>query len=183
MTVRRQSEGVRDLPKSLKESLSGGDRRSIGLSDAVVKRVLKKPELVDDLFGLLLDVDRLVRMRAADALEKATRDHPEWLERYKPALLGRLAESKDKELRWHVAQMLPRLKLLSKEKEQAFQILVEYLQDPSSIVRTFSMQALADLSAPEAQLREDVRRLIEQLTCTGTPAMRSRGRKLLKQLR
>jgi hypothetical protein len=57
-----------------------------------------------------------------------------------------------------------------------------YLEDESSIVRTFSMQALADLAVHDARLRSQVTPLIEGLTKTGTPAMRSRGRKLLGQL-
>jgi hypothetical protein len=85
-------------------------------------------------------------------------------------------------LRWHVAQLLPRLRLTSAEKETAVNILIGYLKDTSSIVRTFSMQALVDLAAQDEQLLEKVTPLIERLTRTGTPAMKSRGRKLLKQL-
>lgn len=167
--------------KSILETLQGGDRRSIGMSDAVVKRVLKNPELISELFELLAYEDRVVRMRAADALEKVTRKHPEWLYRFKNALLEKIAERKEIELRWHVAQLLPRLRLSRAEKEHAVQILTEYLQDASSIVRTFSMQALADLARDDEPLQQEVRPLLEQLTRIGTPAMRSRGRKLLRQ--
>jgi hypothetical protein len=129
----------------------------------------------------MLDEDRLVRMRAADAVEKATRGHPEWPQRWKRPLLGQVASYEDKELRWHVAQLLPRLKLTSAGRDPALQILTGYLNDASSIVRTFSMQALADLAAEDEQLREEVRPIIERLIRTGTPAMKSRGRKLLKR--
>ncbi len=44
------------------------------------------------------------------------------------------------------------------------------------------MQALTDLAQRDPALRSQVAPLIERLTETGTPAMRSRGRKLLKQL-
>jgi hypothetical protein len=62
------------------------------------------------------------------------------------------------------------------------EILMGYLGDGSSIVRTFSMQALADLAVHDARLRLQVTQLIERLTKTGKPAVRSRGRKLLRQL-
>jgi len=163
--------------------LQGGDRRSIGMSDAVVKRVLKNPELMGELFGALAHEDRTVRMRAADALEKATRKHTDWLHPFKRVLLERIAGSEEMELRWHVAQLLPRLKLSRSEQEQAVEILTEYLQDGSSIVKTFSMQALADLAMDDEQLQREVRPLLERLTRTGTPAMKARGRRLLKQLR
>ena len=164
------------------ENLKGGDRRSIGRSGDAVRAVSKNPALFSDLMAGLLDGDRVVRMRAADAVEKATRTHPEWLQPWKRALLDTVAPLEDKELRWHVAQLVPRLRLTSPEKARAVRILMGYLEDKSSIVRTFSMQALADLAAQDEQLLEQVVPLIERLTRTGTRAMKSRGRKLLKQL-
>jgi hypothetical protein len=59
--------------------------------------------------------------------------------------------------------------------------LIGYLSDPSSIVRTCSMQALADLAEAHPRLRRQVDPLLEQLTRSGSPAMRSRGRKLLRR--
>jgi len=45
------------------------------------------------------------------------------------------------------------------------------------------MQALADLTLQDASLRPQVRARIEQLSASGSPAIRSRGRKLLHQLK
>ncbi len=158
------------------------DLRSIGNSHEAVALVLANPELVSELVAGLMDRDRLVRMRSADALEKATREHPDWLQPWKRYLLDEVAARPEKELRWHVAQLLPRLELTSAEKDHAVEILNEYLRDKSSIVRTFSMQALADLAENDAALRGQALPLIERLTHSGTPAMRARGRKLLQKL-
>jgi len=168
--------------KRILAKLRGGDRRSIGRSGEIVNSVSKDPALFADLFAGLLDSDPVVNMRAADAVEKVTREHPEWLQPWKRPLLEVVSTLRGKELRWHVAQLLPRLRLTSAEKETAVNILIGYLKDTSSIVRTFSMQALVDLAAQDEQLLEKVTPLIERLTRTGTPAMKSRGRKLLKQL-
>ena len=162
--------------------LKSGDLRSIERSDDAVALVLAQPQLFGELIAGLLDDDRLVRMRSADAVEKATRDHPDWLIPWKRCLLNDVSARKEKELRWHVAQLLSRLKLTRPEREQAVEILMEYLRDKSSIVRTFSMQALADFAENDAALREEVRPLIERLTQTGTAAMKARGRKLLRKL-
>jgi hypothetical protein len=62
--------------KRILENLKGGDLRSIGRSGDAVRAVSKNPALFSDLMAGLLDGDRLVRMRAADAVEKATRTHP-----------------------------------------------------------------------------------------------------------
>ena len=162
--------------------LKGGDRRSIGSSEDVVSEVCANPSLLAQLFAGWFDDDRVVRMRAADAVEKVTRERPWLLQPWKGQLLDSGCIVIDKEVRWHVAQMLPRLKLTPREKKAVVGILMSYLDDQSSIVKTFSMQALADLAKRDDRLLRQVRPLIERLTRTGTPAMRSRGRKLLKQL-
>src|ERR1041385_1448722 len=168
--------------KPILEHLKGGDLRSIGKSGEAVRTVLRNAALFSDLMAGLLDSNRLVRMRAADAVEKATRNHPDWLQPWKQDLLNTVSTSEHKELRWHVAQLLPRLRLTSAEKAKAVRILMAYLEDKSSIVKTFSMQALADLAMQDEQFLEQVAPLLKRLTRTGTPAMKSRGRKLLKKL-
>jgi hypothetical protein len=85
-------------------------------------------------------------------------------------------------VRWHVAQMLPRLQLSSDEREIAFSILLGRLDDERRIVKTFSMQALAERAEDDASLRARVVALLEVLRKTGSPATRTRGRKLLDRL-
>src|SRR5690242_8914656 len=139
--------GKVDLKKEdILRKLGGGDRRSIGKSAEAVRDIARTPTLFADLFAGLFDADPVVRMRAADAVEKSTRQHPDLLQPWKRALLDQISISPDKEVRWHVAQIMPRLNLTPVEREQAVKILTGYLADKSSIVRTFSMQALADLA-------------------------------------
>ncbi len=162
--------------------LTGGDRRSIGKSGDAVRRISRTPSLFSDLFEGMFAADPLIRMRAADAVEKVTRKRPDLLQPWKKPLLEQLSVLPEKEVRWHIAQIIPRLMLTPSESDSAVEILMGYLGDESSIVRTCSMQALADLAAHDARLRLQVTPLIERLSRTGTPAMRSRGRRLLKQL-
>jgi hypothetical protein len=49
-------------------------------------------------------------------------------------------------------------------------------------VKAGAMQALVELTQIEPELREEVLPVVELLTQTGTPAMRARGRNLLKKL-
>jgi hypothetical protein len=171
------------MTMSILAKLEGGDRRSIGNSEEVVQTVSKNPALFEELFSGLLADDPVVRMRAADAIEKITRARPELLQPWKNMLLSTASAFKEKELRWHVAQLIPRLRLTGTERKLAEQILMDYLEDGSSIVKTFSMQALVELAAGDEQRLTQLTPLIERLARTGTAAMRSRGRKLLKQLR
>jgi hypothetical protein len=168
--------------RSIARLLSGGDRRSIGRSNEVVALVKRNPARFSELVLVMQHADPLVRMRAADAAEKVTLHHPEYLQAHKRVLLRVIAHDRQKEVRWHVAQMLPRLKLSKRERSAAVAILRVYLKDESRIVKTFAMQALADLALHDAVLRMSVLRTIRRLVETGSPAMLSRGRRLLREL-
>jgi hypothetical protein len=159
--------------------LAGGDRRSIGRSNEVVSLVLADPALFDIvLSGMLLD-DALIRMRCADAAEKITRLHPNYLRPYKTVLLEKLVDPEQPEVRWHLAPMLVRLPLSETEQEVVFEILFKYLYDRSSIVQTFSLQALYDLAELNVKFQPRVYRLAQKMAETGAPAVKARANKLL----
>lgn len=129
------------------------------------------------------DTDPVVRMRTADAAEKITARRPELLGPYRRLLLDDLARASQAEVRWHVAQMLPRLRLAASDHHAAVAILVGYLDDHSRIVTVNAMQALTDLARADVSLRPRVIELLEPLAERGSPAIRARGRKLLAALR
>jgi len=161
--------------------LQGGNRTSIGRSNAVVARVLDQPDTFPELIECLWSDDRLVRMRSADAIEKISAKRSDLLIPFKAELLGRAQETTEAELRWHFALMLPRLPLTPMERERAREILRSFLNDRSSIVKTFAIQALVDLAQGNASLQTEVIDLLERSCRTGTPAMKARSRKLLKK--
>ena len=169
--------------ETLAAMLRGGDRRSIGRANQIAKFVLAEPKRFTELVECLWDEDPLARMRAADAAEKVTLTRPELLNPHKQELLGLLAEAEQIELRWHLALMAPRLELTSRERQRAAASLQRYLEDRSSIVKTFALQGLADLARQDASLRELAKRAIEESLRTGTAAMKARARKLLKELK
>jgi hypothetical protein len=165
------------------DKLKSGDRRSIGRVDVVVAEVLDNTTLFDDLFSGMRHDDPLVRMRSADAVEKITALYPEFLEPYKTIIIEGVAPIDQQEVRWHVAQMVPRLDLKETEVNEVFDILLSYLDNDSKIVKTFSLQALADLALQHTELIQQVTQILEEQTRTGSPAMKNRGRKLLVMLR
>lgn len=166
----------------LLKSLLGGDRRSIGAVRRAVEAVLMQPPLLAVLFDGLYSDDPLLRMRCADAIEKATVQHHDWLPPFKAALLGPLAAQTQKEVRWHVAALLARLPLSDDEARAVVAILLDYTNDASSIVKTMAMQALTDIAVRHPVWLAEVRRHITELMVIGSPAMQARGRKLLKVL-
>ena len=163
--------------------LEGGDRRSIGRADEVAAMVPKDPGLFPELIAGLWSDDPLVLMRAADATEKFTRANREFLQPYKKELLGLMAETRQQELRWHLAAMIPRLVLSVKEAQRAASLMESYLEDRSSIVKTSALQGLADLARHDARLQPKVIELLRESTRSGTPAMKARSRRLLLHVR
>lgn len=162
--------------------LKGGDRRSTGRSDQIAAVVSKDPKLFPKLIAGLWSPDPLVRMRAADAAEKVTRKNPALLTPYKKELLGLMTEATQQELRWHLAVMVPRVPLNATERQLAISALNTYLEDRSSIVKTFALQGLADLAQSDPDVRPEVKDILREATRNGTPAMKARGRKLLLRL-
>ncbi len=144
--------------------------------------VSKNPQLFPSLIVGLWSEDPLIRMRAADAAEKVTRKHPELLAPFRKELLGLLGETREQELRWHLAVMVPRLALNSNERQLAISLLNSYMQDRSSIVKTFALQGLADLAHDDASIRSTVIETLREAMRNGTPAMKARSRKLLHDL-
>ncbi len=168
--------------QNMRQMLTGGDRRSPGRADEVAELVRLNPKQVNELVDCLCDTDACVRMRAADALEKLSRENARLLQVYKSRFLSLMGEATQQELRWHLALMVPRLKLTHDECGQAAEVMHSYLEDRSSIVKTCAMQGLSDLIKQDERLEPMVLELIRVHTRTGTAAMRARGRKLLREL-
>jgi hypothetical protein len=144
--------------------------------------VSDNPKLFPALIAGLWSEDPLVRMRAADATEKVTREHRELLRPHKRELLDLMNEATQQELRWHLAAIIPRLLLNARERQTAISSLNRYLEDRSSIVKTFALQGLADLAQNEPSILPKIVEILRGATRNGTPAMKARSRKLLIRL-
>jgi hypothetical protein len=168
------------MQTKLSSILQGGDRRSLGQANRVAALILSQPKRFPELLECLWCDDPVVRMRAADAAEKASAQRAELLCPFKAELLGLAAETNQQELRWHLALMIPRLPLTRAERKGAIARLKEFLSDGSSIVKTCALQGLAELAQGNPELRSEVAGLVERASRTGTPAMKARARKLLR---
>ena len=160
-----------------------GDRRSLQGVTEVVALIAAWPERISELVLLFFDPDASIRMRSADAAEKISLIQPDWLQPYVSLLLGLMEETAQRDVRWHLAQILPRLSLSPAQVEQTARLLTLYLDDHSSIVKAFALQGLADLSLLQSSLRPGVVELMQTAARTGTPAMRARSRILLAALK
>jgi len=165
------------------QKLKGGDLRSIGRAEEVVQDIQATPALFGEVFEGMLDDDPGVRMRSADALEKVSSGHPQYLQPFKQRLITEVSGIKQQEVRWHVAQMFSYLELNEKEREMIAEILFSYIEtDRSNIVKVFSIQTLAELAEQDDKLRPQVVGKLQQVMKTGSPALVNRAKKLLGRL-
>lgn len=165
------------------QKLRGDDLRSIGKADEVVQDILNDPSLFQEVFEGMLNKDPVIRMRSADAIEKVSAKRPEYLRPFKSKLINQISKTEQQEVRWHVAQMFSYIETSKIERNKIIKILLSYIEtDESKIVKTFSMQTLADFAEKDEQIKPRMINLIKGMIKNGSPAIISRGNKLLKQL-
>ncbi|WP_214842245.1 hypothetical protein [Exiguobacterium sp. s150] len=167
----------------IREVLWGGDLRSIGRVDEVVEFVGDDPGRFSELMTGLTDAHPVVRMRSADAVEKVTRHHPKLLQAHQASLFEQLHRATQHEVRWHLAQLMPRMRWTEEEAAEIVHVLIGWIDtETSNIVIVNSLQALFDLSMFHPCFREEVVALLEANLESGSPAVKSRCKKCLRNV-
>jgi hypothetical protein len=163
----------------IEKILSGGDLRSIGKSNAVILKIQTQKDF-DELFKCLFHEDRLVVMRAADTIEKITINNTQYLTKHKDAIIKLCNVANDKELKWHLALLIPRLHLETKELGKAWDTLTNWVKDKtnSRIVRVNSIQGLFELMKKKGELEKDFSLTTIELEKENIPSINARIRRL-----
>ena len=173
---------IREKPKKIRELLLPGRRLDAGRTCEVAALLLKDSRKTGQVVECLWDEEAGVANRAADALERASSRRPQILARWKDALLDRMLDAGENKLRWNLALTISRTKLTEAETRRAAAVLRTWLDDKSSIVKTSAMHGLAGLTVWDPSMLPEVLDMLRILTRSGTPAMRARGRILLKRM-
>ena len=163
--------------------LSGSDLRSKGPAEEVAASVRTQDEF-DALFACMLSDDRVVAMRAADAVEKVTRHLPHFLEKHKAAVFSLAQKATNKEMLWHLAALVPRLVLQEGELTMAWDMLAMWARNRkcSRIVRAISVQSLSELLHYAPSFKVDFSHLLESLDHEPIPSLKARIRLIRKRL-
>jgi len=152
----------------------------------VVEWIADAPRRVPALVELMWDDEPGVAGRAADVLERITRDPSAAMRRavesYKEEIIGLLSDARFPKLRWNLALTIPRLTLTVQECMRVAAVLQGWLDDRSSIIKTAALHAMADLTRQDPASLPEVLDLLRVAGRSGTPAMRARSRILLKAL-
>ena len=167
----------------MRNLLSGGDLRSIGKNKEIVSGI-KNQAGFDALFLFLYDQDSRVVLRSADAIEKISLEQPGYLHKHKEAILEWCKKVKEIGLQWHLALLLPRLKLKNKEFKYAWTILTAWAMDQSNsrIVRVNSIQGLFELTKLKNEMEGDFKHILEVIESEHIPSLLARIRILKTKL-
>lgn len=164
--------------------LQGGDLRSLALVDQLVVTYPASPELIDLLVELMMGSERLIAMRAADALEKLTRESPALLVTHSDKILTQLYnEQLPIEIKWHLAQLLPRLPLTAQARKNLQEILTSWIlnRKESRLVRVHALQGLFELRTSKKD-DQQLLQILNQLGDQEVPALVARIKQFKSQL-
>jgi hypothetical protein len=162
----------------------GGHKNSLGEVGTVIERVLHDASLLAELYDCLFNEDAWVRMRAADAMEKVARLHPDWLEPYVDRLLRDFSVSTQPSIQWHLAQIYSQVKLSDTQKRLAIAWLEQLLASSEIdwIVAANAMDTLAQFTRDGSVPTSTAAALVTvQLRHTSKAVVR-RANKILDQL-
>lgn len=161
--------------------LARGDRRVEGDAPSIAADVLANPAKLPELIACLFDGDPSVRMRAADALERVSRTYGARLDTHVEHLLTDAVAIEQAEVRWHIAQILPRLTLDDDQRHRAAVLLADWFENsPSRIVKTSALQAVVDLAEADPELRAMSAEMLGRAMRSGVPSLAARARRILK---
>ena len=167
--------------KHIENILGGSDLRSLGRTNEVVASTHTKQDF-DYLFTFLYNSRNEIVMRVADALEKLSRNNLSLLKGHEEDILNLCHHCTQKTLKWHLAQMLPRLELDDRRDAEARRILKDWACDRSNsrIVRVNSLQSLYELEKDRPFIHDELLGMMNQLENEGIPSLNARIRKLSK---
>ena len=168
---------------SFRETLSGGNRTSVGDADKVIDKLLKSPAGLSEIYSLFLDEDPVIAMRASYVAMRVAEQKPESVYPFTKELLKNLGLYTQQEVRWHIPQLLVHLNLTKAQKRKAYEVIMDWAEtDKSKIVGYYSFQTAADFAESDDLLFQDFVPRIRKANKNGAKSIQNRCKKIAKQL-
>ncbi|MGD8864318.1 MAG: hypothetical protein PVI81_01880 [Anaerolineales bacterium] len=161
---------------SILDWLRGGDLRSDGAANSVVDAVGNDLTLIPELMYGLSDESDVVRGRAADALEKVARNHPEALLPHLEEITREMNQSQVPMVKWHLAMLLGHLIPLGEKLDTICTALINRLADDSVFTVSWSIVSLCILARSNPAYSQTALRSIRALNSHPSKAVRAKVR-------
>ena len=166
----------------LLDQLKGGTLISDGNADRVAEEVLAQPRLFAQLLEGLKSEEEVIRGRAAHALEKVSRPHPEWFIPHFAFLTDLAQDDPVPMVRWHLVMLLTNLAITGENPNRVIDVLLDRLPDESAFVQSWAISGLGILGRQNPDRAAEIIRTLRPLRNVQGTAVRSRASKALKFL-
>jgi TPR repeat protein len=172
------------MKEAFADILATGKPNSLGRTDEVIEAVLQDKSRLDELYACLFHDDAWLRMRAADALEKVCRQHPEWLLPHIDKFQEELARSNQPSIQWHLAQIYSQVDVSPEQKQKAIQWLENLIStvEVDWIVAANAMDTLVQFAKDGSVTEKQVISLLRVQQGHKSKAVVRRADKLLNQM-
>ena len=154
----------------LLKMLSGGDLRSDGRADEVIK----KPQLFYRLIKGLSESDDVVRARTAHALERISRSNPKLLYTHLPYLLEIVVNDSGPMVKWHLAMMFGNLADFADKIDFLISALFRLLGDRSVFVKSWAIASLCVIGKKYTERRREIIRRVGVFKADKSIAIRTK---------
>jgi len=168
--------------RELIDKLKGGTLISDGNADQVAEEVLATPALFNQLMGGLEVKEDVIRGRAAHAIEKISRIHPDWFIPNLPILTALVQDDPLPMVRWHLVMLLTNLAAISDNVDRIIDILLNRLQDESAFVQSWAISGLCILGRHAPARAAEIIHALRPLRNVHGTAVRSRASKAVEFL-
>jgi hypothetical protein len=170
---------VGEYMKDLNSLLAGNDLRSLGKSSEIIP-LIDDQKSFDKLFEYVYNNDRKIAMKTIDVIEKATSKNTGFLQKHKLEIIALSKAAKNIEFKWHLAQLLGRIKCTPGEIVIVWNILKEWVlnKKESKIVRVNALQTLHDLVKIDTGLNTEFNEIIKKISKENIPSLNARIKRL-----
>lgn len=169
--------------ESLRRQLRG-PRWGLLLARAIAADFVRDKVAIGALVREIFGEDIEVRKRAADVARRITERDGELLEPYADELAGLLdtLPVSESRTRWHLGLVVPRIAHTRLQRLRAARTMTLLAEDESNVVRCSAVEGLGLLAMREASLRDAAEDMVESFLHSGTLAMKSRARQVIRNL-
>jgi len=165
--------------KNFTELLMGYDLRSLGKSSEIIP-LINSQNTFDRVFTYLYNNDRAIVMKTIDIIEKISLEHKEYLQKHKLEIINMSNSVENIELKWHLAQIIARIKYTNSEIKSVYKILEKWIIDKkeSKIVRVNSLQSLYEIAKNNNEYKNNLIKIVKKIKEENISSINARIKKL-----
>lgn len=169
---------------AFEQLLKGGHHNSLGNTIEIVDEVLKDQSKLQELFNCWKSDDELVRLRVQNGVKRVAKEHPDWVAKYIPDLLGWVSEIDQASTKWCLSTLFMWLDDFMGDEQhmQAIDIMKANLHYDDWIVQNTTSESLTYYAKKDPELKKWLLPELQKLTQSRHKSVARRAEKYITQL-